>query len=162
MKKLTNGPLQGRLYQGYVSDFTQDKKIWCFELKARINGHIKSIALASYFEILSEPTQSFINHRVALHAVKSTAINLNMDILNLDEFDPRCPTCSSYVLTEEVEGEYLCLNCGEAGPITAFFAGGMTAAYINYHSQSNVAGLTPQCIAMRTEEYFDGKGNSDG
>lgn len=157
MIETINGPLQGRLYQSFQSDYTQDKKLWAFNLRSYINQHSVIIASASYFEILSDPAQSFINHRAALHSVKTTAISLNMDILNLDEFDPRCPNCTSYILTEEVEGEYLCLSCGAEGPITQFYAGGYTAAYINFHSQSDCAKTPQQIATTKSKEYLDGK-----
>ncbi len=155
MEQTINGPLQGRILQGYIGHWTEDKKIWSFYLRVTLAGHHKDIAQASYYEVVSDPTQSFINHRAALHAIKITAISLNADILNLDEFDPRCPACSSYALTEEVEGDYCCLTCGEEGPITAFFTGGMTAAYINFHSQHNADILPPQAIADRSQEKYN-------
>lgn len=157
MGQTINEPLQSRILQGYIGHWTDDKKIWSFYLRATLAGHQKDIAQASYFEVVSDPTQSFINHRAALHAIKTTAISLNADILNLDEFDPRCPACSSYALTEEVEGDYCCLTCGEEGPITVFFSGGITATYINFHSQGNknLYQLTPQHIADRSQEKYN-------
>ena len=124
MKPSVNGSLQGIISRKYVGAWTEDKRIWSYVLTVKLNGHQKLVAKSSYFTIISDPTTSFINERSALHSVKTTAISLNADILNLSEYESRCPSCTSHVLTEEVEGEFCCLNCGEEGPKSMFASGG--------------------------------------
>lgn len=152
---MVNQILQGRLLQGFVGSYTEHKKIWSISLRVRINNHQKEIATVPYFEIVSDPTASFVNHNAALHAIKLIAINLGLNINNLNEFEPRCPSCTSHVLSEDIEGEYCCLNCGEEGPITQFYSGGWTETFINYHSITERNFDPPQTIAQKSEDRWN-------
>ena len=126
LPRKNSATIQGVIQKKFIDAYTQDKLIWSFVLNVHLNGHRHNLAQASYFEIGSDLATSFINERTALHSIKTTAISLNAELLNLDQWEPRCHACTSPVLSEEVEGEFLCLNCGEVGPREWFFAEGQS------------------------------------
>ena len=125
-QRTINGGLQGKIQQKHIGAYTDHKDIWSFVLTIGLNGHRVSVSKASYFVTPDDPTTSYINERTALHQIKTTAISLNVEILNLDEFEPRCYSCTSHVLMEETPNEFVCLTCGEHGPRRWFFTGGIT------------------------------------
>ncbi len=125
MKPIINNKLQGKIHKRFTGGYTTDKVLWAFLLNIGLHGHVVNIAQAAFFDILNDPTTSFINEISALHLIKTTAISLNIKILNLDKFEPRCYSCTSHVLAEETEGEFVCLTCGESGPRKWFFTGGI-------------------------------------
>jgi hypothetical protein len=125
MERIVNGGLQGKLYKRFVSTYA-NKAIWSYSLRVFVDSNLHTLATASFYDTVGDPTNSFLNERAALHLIKTTAISLNVVVLNLDEFEPRCHACTSYVLSEEIEGEFVCLTCGESGPRDWFFTGGLS------------------------------------
>lgn len=121
----TEETLVGIIKKRYTGIDTHENAIpiWSFVLTVMLGDHHVSVAKASYFQEPNDVTGSFINERSALYAIKTAASTLAIDIFNLKDFEPRCHACTSHVLSEENEGELLCLTCGEVGPRDWFMAG---------------------------------------
>ena len=108
-------------------------RLYAYLMFYSYDGHIDLIARVPYLLKADNEATTFMNNRTALHKVKTIAMEIGATITNLSDFEPVCPSCRSRMLTEDVAGDLCCHNCGEEGPISQYFVGGIDSNYLEKH-----------------------------